>query len=130
MFALDTNTVIYFFKGTGRVKQEMLSVAPGQIALPAVVLFELERGCAQSLHPSRRQRDLELFLKTVPVIPFETRSARYAAQVAATLAESGVSIGPLDTLIADMALASNCTLVTHNTAEFSRVPGLQITDWF
>jgi tRNA(fMet)-specific endonuclease VapC len=32
-------------------------------------------------------------------------------------------------LIAAIALANQLTLVTHNTAEFSRVPGLAIEDW-
>ena len=32
-------------------------------------------------------------------------------------------------LIAAIALANGCTLFTHNTAEFSRVPGLVIEDW-
>lgn len=38
-------------------------------------------------------------------------------------------IGPYDLLIAAIALANNLTLVTHNTNEFSRVPGLVIEDW-
>jgi tRNA(fMet)-specific endonuclease VapC len=32
-------------------------------------------------------------------------------------------------MIAAIALASRMTLVTHNTAEFSRVPGLALEDW-
>jgi predicted nucleic acid-binding protein len=31
--------------------------------------------------------------------------------------------------IAAIALAESVTLVTHNTGEFSRIPGLQIEDW-
>jgi tRNA(fMet)-specific endonuclease VapC len=38
-------------------------------------------------------------------------------------------IGPLDVQIAAIALANGCTLVTHNTSEFARVPGLRIEDW-
>jgi tRNA(fMet)-specific endonuclease VapC len=32
-------------------------------------------------------------------------------------------------LIAAIALAKGCTLVTHNTAEFGRVAGLVVEDW-
>jgi predicted nucleic acid-binding protein len=28
-----------------------------------------------------------------------------------------------------IALANNCTIVTRNTQEFSRVPGLPLEDW-
>jgi len=38
-------------------------------------------------------------------------------------------IGPYDVQIAAIALTNNCTLVTHNTSEFSRVPGLVLEDW-
>jgi len=31
--------------------------------------------------------------------------------------------------IAAIALATGCTLVTHNTKEFSRVSGLLLEDW-
>ena len=37
--------------------------------------------------------------------------------------------GPYDLQIAAIALAHRCTLVTNNTQEFSRVPGLRIEDW-
>ena len=41
----------------------------------------------------------------------------------------GLLIGGNDLLIAAIALAKGCTLVTHNTAEFSRVAVLVIEDW-
>jgi tRNA(fMet)-specific endonuclease VapC len=31
--------------------------------------------------------------------------------------------------IAAVARATRCTLVTHNTAEFARVPGILLEDW-
>lgn len=32
MFALDTNTVIYFFKGMGRVAERLLETPPREVA--------------------------------------------------------------------------------------------------
>jgi len=32
-------------------------------------------------------------------------------------------------MIASIVLANGLTLVTHNTSEFSRVPGLNLEDW-
>jgi predicted nucleic acid-binding protein len=49
MFALDTNTVIYYFKDAGGVKGRLLAVPPGEIAVPAIVLHELEVGSRSPL---------------------------------------------------------------------------------
>jgi tRNA(fMet)-specific endonuclease VapC len=38
-------------------------------------------------------------------------------------------IGPYDVLIAGQAMARDMILVTHNTQEFGRVPGLRLEDW-
>jgi tRNA(fMet)-specific endonuclease VapC len=49
--------------------------------------------------------------------------------VRAHLAGLGTPIGPNDLMIASIALANGLTLVTHNTSEFGRVPGLKLEDW-
>ena len=48
-YVLDTNTLIYFFNGLGDVSKKMLAQPPSEIAIPTVVLFELEIGIAKSL---------------------------------------------------------------------------------
>jgi tRNA(fMet)-specific endonuclease VapC len=50
-------------------------------------------------------------------------------QIRHDLGQKGLLIGPHDLLIAAIALANNLIVVTHNTSEFSRVPGLTIEDW-
>src|ERR1017187_857110 len=45
------------------------------------------------------------------------------------LTAQGTPIGPNDLMIASIARAHGLTLVTHNTREFSRVPGLKLEDW-
>ena len=47
----------------------------------------------------------------------------------ANLAASGTPIGVLDLMIASQGVASNLTVVTHNTREFDRVKGLRLEDW-
>jgi tRNA(fMet)-specific endonuclease VapC len=130
MYALDTNTLIYFFRGTGRVKEHMLSVAPSDIAIPSVVLFELEVGISRSGQRSKRRAHLDALLEVVHVLPLDASSAKRAAEVSTSLAAAGALIGPMDTLIAGIALANAATLVTHNTGEFRRVRGLALEDWF
>jgi tRNA(fMet)-specific endonuclease VapC len=130
IFALDTNTLIYFFKGLGRVKENLLAVSPADIALPSVVLYELEIGIAQSTQPSKRRAQLDALLAVVTVLPFDSEAAKRAANVSGLLAKAGSSIGPMDTLIAGTALTHAATLVTRNVREFRRVAGLRLADWY
>lgn len=130
MFVLDTNTLIYFFKGTGQVPENLLAHSPKEIGIPAVVLYELEVGLAKSTQPEKRRAQLAEMLAVVAVLPFGAVEARQAAQIRAALEQAGEPIGPHDVLIAGTALAHNHTLVTHNVQEFGRVSGLQIEDWY
>ena len=41
MFVLDTNTVIYFFRGEGEIARRMLAEPVSSIALPTPVVYEL-----------------------------------------------------------------------------------------
>ncbi len=75
MYALDTNTVIYFFKNNGHVAEHLFSLPPHEIALPAVVLYELEVGIAKSTAPEKRRAQLKELLTVVRVLPFTENEA-------------------------------------------------------
>jgi tRNA(fMet)-specific endonuclease VapC len=130
MLALDTNTLIYFFKGMGRVGERMLATAPSEVAIPAIVAYEIETGIAKSASPDKRRAQFEQLLEMVDVLPFDYTAASHSASVRAALESAGEPIGPVDILIAGTALAHNATLVTRNVREFRRVPGLSVVDWF
>jgi len=130
MYVLDTNILIYFFKGLGKVGDKLLGTAPKKIFIPAMVLYELEVGIGKSQFPNKRKNQLAELISVVSVLPFTSEAAMSSANIQVFLSKKGIGIGPIDTLIAGTALASNAILVTHNTKEFARVPHLQIEDWF
>jgi len=130
MFLLDTNTLVYFFRGEGDVARRLLGLPPTTILVPAVVVYELETGLAKSTDGSRRRKQLESQLSAVKVVPFGLEEARAAAKVRARLESEGVPIGPLDTLIAGTALVHRAVLVSRNTWEFGRVAGLRVENWY
>lgn len=129
MYALDANTVIHFFKGKGNVAKRLLAIAPTEIALPSVALYELEVGRLKSRNPERRRREIEELTTFATILPFGPPEAAAAAQVRADLERTGLSIGPYDVLIAGTALSHRAILVTNNTDEFGRVQGLVVEDW-
>ena len=130
MYILDTNTLIYFFKGVGDVAGTLLSKSPKDIYIPAIVLFELKLGIAKSTHPAKRKGQLDLLVSHVNIAPFGAKEAGSAAGIRAELETKGMPIGPYDTLIAGTALAANAILVTHNVKEFARVSTLTVEDWY
>ena len=62
-------------------------------------------------------------------LPFDEEDAAQSAGLRAILETAGTPIGPYDVLIAGQSLRHGATLVTANTREFARVPGLNVEDW-
>ena len=129
-YVLDTNTLIYFFKGIGNIQSQLLSLPPNEIGVPTIVLYELEVGIAKSSSPRKRISQLKDFTSLVNVLPFGMTEAKVAAQIRAKLEKKGKPIGPYDVLIAACAKANNLILVTHNLKEFKRIEGLRLEDWY
>jgi tRNA(fMet)-specific endonuclease VapC len=130
MYILDTNTLIYYFKGQGRVAHNFAAIPPKEIAVSTIVLFELQVGIAKSNSPAKRIQQVQQLLNQVNLVTFDSDAALAAATIRAHLEQQGTPIGPMDVLIAGTAVALQTTLVTHNVKEFSRVPGLLTVDWY
>lgn len=129
-YLLDSDTLIYFFKGIGLVRSHLAEQKDTDINLCAPVLYELLTGAYKSQDPRSQLARLEAARKRFEVLSVTDVSADRSARARAHLERQGTTIGPVDTLIAGIALAHNLTLVTRNTREFERVPGLKIENWF
>ena len=129
-YVLDTNTLIYFFKGIGNISSKLLGTPPKDIGIPSIVIYELEVGIANSTSPQKRIQQLGNLVSTVNVLSFRLQEAKRASQIRAALEKQGQPIGPYDILIAATALTNNAILITRNAKEFGKVPQLQLTDWF
>ncbi len=130
MYILDTNTLIYFFKGLGNVAENLLAVSPQEIGVPAIVLFELEYGIKKSTSPNKRIKQLDEICSLITVLSFTAMEAKLAAGIRAHLEKKGLPIGHYDNLIAATTLSHQGTLITNNVKEFKRVPQLKIENWF
>ncbi|MCX5913255.1 MAG: VapC toxin family PIN domain ribonuclease, partial [Deltaproteobacteria bacterium] len=72
---------------------------------------------------------LDEFLLPLEIADFGEAAADAYGEVRAALEKAGTPIGPLDTQIGAHALSLGSVLVTHNTREFRRIPGLAVEDW-
>lgn len=129
-YLLDTNILIFLDKGQGNCLEKASQQSPQDIVLSTISLMELEYGMARSARPERLQKLLQIMSARHRVVGFDAPAAAQAGRLKAWLASSGLPIGPYDLQIAGIALANKLTVVTHNTSEFSRVPGLQLEDWY
>jgi tRNA(fMet)-specific endonuclease VapC len=125
---LDTNTIVHYIKGNAGVVRRIQASSPGELAVPSIVVYELERGSLQT-KSTRRQSLVTAILQQLEVIPFDQAAAREAARIHIELQSKGVLIGPMDLLIAGTVRSRGAMLVTNNRSEFARVRGLKTDDW-
>ena len=126
---LDTDTCIALIKKHPGAIKKLRGKSIGQVGISSVTLGELAFGVRKSSKQPEAEAALGEFLLALEVAPFGERAAMRYGQVRASLERRGKPIGPLDTLIAAHALASDVVLVTHNSGEFGRVDGLRTEDW-
>lgn len=130
MCYLDTNVIIDVIRGKYPVLMEYFQrLNSSEIAIPSIVVAELEFGAAHSDDYVRRRKQYLKIISPYKIIDFTEKEACVYGRIREMLAKDGKLIGPNDMLIAATALANGAVLVTHNTDEFSRVEGLVFEDW-
>jgi tRNA(fMet)-specific endonuclease VapC len=113
-----------------RVRLEQAFADGLVVGLPAIVLYELWYGINKSARPHENAEMLATFLALdVTPWPFEGEDAEEAGEIRAVMERAGTPIGPYDVLVAAQARRREAILVTANTREFARVPGLRAQDW-
>ena len=129
MILLDTNSCIHVINARPpAVLARFRQYRMGEIGVCSVVAAELAYGAAKS-GSERNRRALEMFLAPLTILSFDERALWVYGDLRAELERQGTPIGALDTMIAAHALSRQCTLVTNNTREFARVPGLALENW-
>lgn len=129
MILLDTNICIYIINAKppvvlARFQQYQM----GDIGVCSIVAAELAFGVAKS-NSARNHQALEMFLAPLTILPFDAAAAWVYGDLRVDLERRGSPIGSLDTMIAAHALSQQALLVTNNTREFAKVPGLQLANW-
>jgi tRNA(fMet)-specific endonuclease VapC len=129
-YLLDSNVCIQYLRGRNLLVRQRLSAKPLQeIRLCSVAKAELYLGTLCSANPAANRYKVDAFVGPYLSLAFNDAAAEVQAQIRHHLEVLGTPIGPYDLQIAAIALMHHCTLVSHNTAEFSRVPGLLLEDW-
>jgi tRNA(fMet)-specific endonuclease VapC len=129
-YLLDTCAVSDYFRRTGGVAACMHAMPPHELAISSITEHEIRYGLARQPRVATTLAvKVKSFLSVVQVLPFDRSDAQSSSVVQARLDKDGTPIGPLDVLIAGVALARDLVLVSSNDKEFKRVTGLVVENW-
>jgi len=112
-----------------RLIERLQATPASELAMSVITLGELRYGAQKSTDPAAGHHALDRLQEVVPVLDLHADAASRYGDVRSALERAGTPIGPQDLWIAAHALAEDLTVVTHNTGEFRRVPGLRVEDW-
>ncbi|SDQ13746.1 tRNA(fMet)-specific endonuclease VapC [Pseudovibrio sp. Tun.PSC04-5.I4] len=128
-YMLDTNICIFTIKNRPEEVRKQFETYSNQMAVSTVTTMELIYGAEKSAKPAENLSVIEGFLARLNVLNYDHDAAGQTGQLRAELAKKGQPIGPYDMMIAGHARALGLILVTNNTREFNRAPGLRVEDW-
>lgn len=137
-FALDTNIVSDFLKGSPKVMARLRALPlTDTVVITTVTWFEVLRGRMASVltaaGAAQLQTAVDRFdadrdsLNEFPALDFTPEVGDHFDRLRAN--NKLKKIGREDLLIACFALAHQATLVTRNLKDFKLVPGLRVENW-
>lgn len=112
----------------GAVGQMVILRGEGRMLTSIIAAAELRYGASKAF-TSELANAVKSVLERIEVAPLESPADEVYGRIRADLERQGQIIGLNDMLIAAHALALDCTLVTDNIREFSRVPDLRLENW-
>ncbi len=128
-YLLDTNILIAAMKGVDKVRDKLAIVALSDLLLSPVVLGELQLGVEKSSHREKNASRLAHIVEGIQLAALDAETSRHYGEIRAQLERAGTPIGANDYWVAAQGKALGAVVVTDNSGEFSRVPGLVIENW-
>ena len=132
MYLLDTNILSKLIKRHPNSQLlSRLGLEPAyNLFTSCICIMELRFGSAL-------RKDFEKFwlkitkeiISRVNILPIGQKEVLVAGDILADLRKTGQNIGLEDVLIAASGITNQYTVVTANTRYFSRITGLQVTNW-
>lgn len=128
-YMLDTNIISELIKNPqSKVTNKIAKVGENNVCTSIIVAAELRYGCAKR-GSKRLVKAVEELLGELSVLPFDVPADEEYGDIRSALEAAGRSIGGNNLLIGAHAHAIGATIVTANTKEFKRIPGLCVENW-
>ena len=129
-YMLDTNITSHVIKGDiPEIRERLVSVPMQNVVISSVTQAELLYGLAKRSYPKGLSARIHEFLIRVDILPWNHDVATVYGDLRARCEAAGITLSPLDMMIAAHANAVDAILATRDKA-FSRIPeGLRIENW-
>ena len=137
MVLLDTNICIAALKGDRRVLSKLIQHV-GRVHVSMLVVAELHFGIEKYSLTHRDQAELaqdkrvilQRFIDTTDgIVELGAEVIPIYARLRAELEIKGTPVGAHDLWIAAQAIQEQAILISANTREFERIPGLMLQNW-
>ena len=128
-YLFDTNICIYLLNGNALLKNKVSKTGIRSISISNSILAELYFGAYNSKKVAENLQKIGQFKKNMNILSDSEESAMIFGRVKSELKSEGKIIEDFDILIASIAMANNCIVVTNNDEHFSRIKGLQVENW-
>ena len=135
LYVLDTDILTLLQDRHAAVVQNVAAHQPVELAITIISVEEQLSGWYRQL---RRAKTSDALARTYERLTVSVRSlsglpilsfTKSAIQRWEQLRKQRLNIAKMDLRIAAIVLDNSATLVTRNTSDFQRVPGLQLEDW-
>ncbi|MFO7538414.1 MAG: type II toxin-antitoxin system VapC family toxin [Chloroflexota bacterium] len=135
LYILDTDHVSLLQRGQEPIIANLSRVGLAYRAVTIVTVAEQVQGRLAMVRRARTEaaagrafanlQTTTTFYESIRVLPYDEEAQLRFNQ----LRQQKIRIGTQDLRIAAIALSYGATIVTRNTLDFERVPGLKLTDW-
>jgi tRNA(fMet)-specific endonuclease VapC len=128
-FLLDTNICSAHLRRPSGLSHRFVQHS-GRLFIPTIVAAELYTWAYKQDVPTKFLAAIKTLLENeVQVLPYDKNCAMEFGKINGELLRQGITISPVDLLIASVARVHDLTLVTNNVADFSAIPDLSVVDW-
>ncbi|EIY1881966.1 type II toxin-antitoxin system VapC family toxin [Klebsiella pneumoniae] len=131
IYMLDTNICSFIMREQPEAVLKRLEQAVlrgHRIVVSAITWAELSQAAKESGPGTQNLADA-FAARLDAILPWDRAAVDATTEIKVALRMAGTPIDPNDTAIAGHAIAAGAILVTNNTREFERVPGLVLEDW-
>lgn len=129
MYLLDTDHCVFLMRRHSPVCRRFEDRSAQQAYISIITVGGLLFGAYRSARPEKNAAETNSLLDSMVHLPLDRTTMDRFARVKVDLLRRGQKLEDPDILIAATAMEQSLVLVTHNTAHYERIPGLQLEDW-